>query len=93
MSSRSRVGGTPEAVEDGVNGYLVEPGDVNQLADRLSRLLANSDLRTEMGKRNRRRVEQGFDWDDLALRTLTVYRDALGVAVSKEAAKAWSEAA
>jgi len=42
-------GGTPEVIEHGVNGYLVEHGDVNQLAIYLAELAANPRLRAKMG--------------------------------------------
>jgi glycosyltransferase involved in cell wall biosynthesis len=42
-------GGTPEIIDDGINGFLVRYGDVAQLVDRLKRLLANDSLRREMG--------------------------------------------
>jgi phosphatidylinositol alpha-1,6-mannosyltransferase len=42
-------GGTPEIIDDGIDGYLVPYGDVAQLVDRLKRLLANDSLRREMG--------------------------------------------
>ena len=41
----SRVGGVPEFVEDGVTGYLISPGDVEVLVDRLKALIGDSDLR------------------------------------------------
>jgi glycosyltransferase involved in cell wall biosynthesis len=43
------VGGIPDAIEDGVEGFLVEPGDVNALADRIERLLRDVGLRDEFG--------------------------------------------
>lgn len=42
-------GGTPEIIDDGINGYLVPYGEVTQLVDRLKRLLMNDALRGEMG--------------------------------------------
>ena len=42
-------GGTPEIIDEGINGYLVPYGDVTQLVDRLNRLLANDLQRREMG--------------------------------------------
>lgn len=42
-------GGTPEIIDDSINGFLVRYGDVAQLVDRLKRLLANDPLRREMG--------------------------------------------
>ena len=56
----TRVGGIPEVVQDGVNGYLVEPGDVDALTERVSELIADPSLRTRMGEAGRTRVEQDF---------------------------------
>lgn len=56
----TRVGGIPEVVQDGVNGYLVEPGDVDALTARVSELIACPSLRTRMGEAGRARVEQDF---------------------------------
>lgn len=70
------VGGTPEVVKDGVNGFLVKPGDVSQLTERLCDLLADAALRRKMGRANRSLVEQGYSWDEIATRTLAVYRQA-----------------
>jgi phosphatidylinositol alpha-1,6-mannosyltransferase len=56
-------GGTPEVVEDGVNGYLVQHGDVGQLVDRLRRLLTNESLRCQMGTQGRERVLTRFTFD------------------------------
>lgn len=39
-----------EIVQDGVNGFLVPPGDINALGDRLLRLLQNPDRAREMGR-------------------------------------------
>jgi glycosyltransferase involved in cell wall biosynthesis len=56
----TRVGGIPEVVEDGVNGYLVEPGDVDALAARVATLIADPALRARMGEAGRARVERDF---------------------------------
>ena len=72
------VGGTTELIEDGVNGYLVQPGNGSQLAERLCVLLGDSDLRREMGSRGRKLVDSGYNWDDISEKTATVYRQALG---------------
>lgn len=39
------VGGIPDAVEDGVEGFLIAPGDTAALADRIMRLLEDAELR------------------------------------------------
>jgi len=56
----TRVGGIPEVVEDGVNGYLVEPGDVDGLAGRVGQLIADPALRIRFGEAGRAGVEQNF---------------------------------
>lgn len=47
----TRVGGIPELIDDGVEGYLVAPGDVEALADRIARLIRDPSERQRMGKR------------------------------------------
>lgn len=56
----SRAGGMPEAVEDGLNGFLIAPGDAHALADRLDRLLGDPALARRMGQAGRQRVAQRF---------------------------------
>ena len=46
----SNVGGIPDLVHHGQNGFLVEPGDVNGLSVAIEKLLADENLRHEMGK-------------------------------------------
>jgi glycosyltransferase involved in cell wall biosynthesis len=57
------VGGVGEAVVDGETGWLVTPGDFCTFAKRVSQLLDNCQLRTNMGSAGRRRVEQLFTLD------------------------------
>jgi glycosyltransferase involved in cell wall biosynthesis len=52
----TRVGGVPDVVREGVDGYLVEAGDVEALADALARLAADPGLRERMGAAGRERV-------------------------------------
>ncbi|MFZ0637691.1 MAG: glycosyltransferase family 4 protein [Candidatus Acidiferrales bacterium] len=53
-------GGIPDIIEDGVTGFLVEHGNVAQLAEKILVLLTNQTLRDEMGRRGRERVLQSF---------------------------------
>jgi glycosyltransferase involved in cell wall biosynthesis len=57
----TRVGGTPEAVEDGVTGLLVPAGDPEALAAAILRLRRDPVLARRLGEAGRRRVEQHFD--------------------------------
>ncbi len=69
----SRVGGLPELVEDGVSGLLVRPNDAQALAAALGRLLDDPGLRTAMGAAGRRRAEDRFDWERIAVRAEQLY--------------------
>ena len=52
----NRVGGVPDVVRDGVDGYLVEAGDVEGAAARLAELAADPELRARLGESGRARV-------------------------------------
>ncbi len=69
------VGGTPEAVADGVDGYLVPPGDPTALARRILDLLRSEDERSAMGRRGRERIRAEFTFDAQARRLLGVCED------------------
>ncbi|MFN2504938.1 MAG: glycosyltransferase, partial [Acidimicrobiales bacterium] len=71
----SRVGGLPELVVDGVTGFLVEPGDVDQLQDRLRLLLADRGLARRLGENGRDLVLRQFTWEACAERCLAAYRE------------------
>jgi phosphatidylinositol alpha-1,6-mannosyltransferase len=59
-------GGAPDAVQDGVTGYVVNGRAADEIAERVSALLLDRELAREMGERGRRWVEQRWRWDDLA---------------------------
>ncbi len=71
------VGGIPEAVQDGVNGILIPPRDVEALSDAVIRLLGAPDLRHTMGTAGRRIVEEQFSVDGMVEGVLSVYYDTL----------------
>jgi len=56
----TNVDGIPEAVHDGVNGFLVQPGDMQKLAEKIVCLLNNPDIAQSMGKQGQKMVEE-FD--------------------------------
>ena len=69
----TRVGGIPEIVQDGETGYLVEPGDPGSLRAALTRLLADAQLRAEMGAAARRRIADTCSWQQVTDQTLDAY--------------------
>ena len=56
--------GPAEIISDNVNGYLVENGNINQLADRIMRLMHNEKLRKEFSE-NAHKDLQRFDLQDV----------------------------
>jgi L-malate glycosyltransferase len=56
----TRVGGIPEAVQDGKTGILVLPGDSDMLLSALKYLIKNPSIRKQMGEEGRKRVEERF---------------------------------
>jgi glycosyltransferase involved in cell wall biosynthesis len=54
--------GCKEVVDDGVNGYLCQPRDAADLANKIEKmLLLSAEQRTEMGLRGREKIEREFD--------------------------------
>ena len=56
------VGGVPELIEYGREGFLVPVGDVDALADRMADLISDPGLRERMGRTGFRRVEEHYSW-------------------------------
>ena len=69
----SNVGGIPMQIRDGWNGFLVEPGNEKQLAEKIKYLIDNEEERERMGKNSRKLSEEEFDWSKIAGRYTRVY--------------------
>ena len=59
----TRLTGIPELIDDGVNGLLTEPGDNEELADAIVKLLTDPDLAKELASRGREKVLKDFSLD------------------------------
>lgn len=73
----THAGGMPEAVEDGINGRLVPPADVEALKDALRQLLADRELRQRMGQAGREKMRREFSLERMVEGNLAVYRELL----------------
>ena len=67
------VGGMSELVEHGQNGYLVDRGDSDSLADMIEKLMTNSETRRSMGDVSRERFEEMFMAEKMVLSTDRLY--------------------
>lgn len=72
----TRVGGVPELVTNGVEGLLVEPGDVRGLSEAINSLLSDRRARKRMGRAGKARVKT-FSWNATADTALREYERAL----------------
>ena len=72
------VGGNPELVQDGVNGFLVPGGDYRALAEKLCILLNNDRLRKDMGEQGRKIIARCYDWPRVIDRYESFYHEILG---------------
>lgn len=70
----TRTGGVPDAVRDGQTGFLIEPDDVDGLADALKRLLTDAKLARQMGLANREWAET-LTWERYAQEQYEVYKE------------------
>jgi glycosyltransferase involved in cell wall biosynthesis len=80
----TRVGGVPDVVRDGEDGFLVEAGATGDLADRLAQLARDPALRARMGKQGRERVLPRYAVDRLVADVDELYRSLLSAAGARK---------
>jgi glycosyltransferase involved in cell wall biosynthesis len=73
----TRVGGTPDVVRDGIDGFLVDSAEPDELADRLAELARDPARRAEMGAAGRARVLERYSVDRLVDDVDRLYRELL----------------
>jgi len=73
----SSVGGIPELIEDGVNGWLVKPGDPDALRSGILYALEHREKLKEMGRKAKRRVESAYSISAMAGKLLKLYDELL----------------
>lgn len=72
------AGALPEVMgNDGETGILVPPADSDTLAAAIKRLLDDEQLRKRMGEAGRKRVQENFNWERAAKKTVEVYEELL----------------
>lgn len=69
----SRVGGLPEIIDEGQNGFLVAPKSPEQIADRVLLLLGDDELRARISENNREKV-RAYSWESVVDRLEGIYR-------------------
>jgi len=82
----SRIGSLAELIEDGMNGLLSPPGDVDALAAAILRLKADAALRQRIGAAARKMVIENYTWDQVVRRTTALATHRPGAKLTMEAA-------
>ena len=73
----TNVGGIPEMIESGKNGFLVQPLNARELSDKILYLLEHPDAASEMAFQARKTILERFDWRLIVQKVLKVYDEAL----------------
>ena len=71
----SAVGGLREAIKDGCNGYLAEPGDVSAIAQRWRMLISDPQLRKRIGSAAEQTVLNNYLIDDKAADMFSIWAE------------------
>ncbi len=71
------VGGIPETITDGKNGFLCKPFNSGQFSDRILYLLEHPAVAEEMACQARQTIEERFDWRIVVKKAIKVYGEAL----------------
>lgn len=73
----SKVGGIPEIIEDHKTGILLPPDNSAELAKVIMNLLANEEMRRNLGQAGRQRILQQFSIDRMVSETIEIYQKVL----------------
>lgn len=73
------VGGIPEIVQDDYNGYLVKPGDIEELASKLEKIIIDVELRKKMGARSLKIIVGNYEKSIVEKEIIKLYTDLISM--------------
>jgi glycosyltransferase involved in cell wall biosynthesis len=79
----SRIGGLPEIVDDGITGLLYEPGNADELADRIRALWQNPALCQKLGEAGLRKVREDYAAERLLDQMIKIYEKVIKKVIKK----------
>lgn len=71
----SNIGGLKDVVHDGKNGFLVEPGDVLNLAQKFLEIFSDEQILNKFANESLKIAQETFSWDIIAKTTVTTYKN------------------
>jgi len=73
----TKVGGIPEVVVDKVTGLLIPPGNTQELANAINKLLEDKPLARKLSKNAKVRINENFRFDRMLKKTIATYKEVL----------------
>ena len=73
----SKVGGIPDIIKNGENGFLIEPKNSKEFADKIIRLLLDEKLKQKFSEEGLKIVQKRFSWNVVVEKFVEIYRDLL----------------
>jgi len=71
----SNIPGVRVVVNEGIDGFLTKPKDVEGLASKVQYLLENKDIRKKFGREGRKKVEEKYSWEKIAKNLEKIYKE------------------
>lgn len=77
------IRGVRDLVQDGINGRLVPPGEVKQMADAVAELVLKPDVAHRMGNVGRVTIQEGFSLEAVMSQMMLVYTETAAIAAKR----------
>ncbi|WP_369769507.1 glycosyltransferase family 4 protein [Flavobacterium sp. WC2416] len=74
----SNIGWSKEVIDDGIDGFLVQPSQHSEYANKIIQLLQNEGLQKELGIEARKKIERKFSMSIVAQQSLLFYKSLIG---------------
>lgn len=75
----TRVGGIPEVIDNGVNGFLVSPGDIEELVKKVKILLSDKRLRDKFARNGKLKIKEEFSLEKVTNKHIEFYKKVTGL--------------
>jgi glycosyltransferase involved in cell wall biosynthesis len=75
----TKIAGIPEVIEDGRSGVLVDPGNVSELVDAIKRLVGDSSLRANFGRRAKELFDENHSFENFEIAYAKIYQECIGI--------------
>ena len=75
----ANIGATPQVINNGVDGYLVEFNNPKDISEKVIKLLKNKRLRKRLGAKGKDKVRINHTWDLIAKKTHLIYQNLINI--------------